>query len=267
MDILIHTLSGTTTAAFISTFSKSSSRVTKLLWVLLGGFAGALPDIDAISLWSKFDGTIGKWLHLSHSGAEIYFGKFWYSHHGFFHSIVAAILLSFVFICIRKIFSKKINWKQYIQLKQTQFVFAIFFFSYISHLIGDLPTPGAVWGGVRLFFPFEIYVGGYGTTWWWNNYDVFLCLANASIFFVLIILLENKFYKNDYIKFSIALYILSVSYCIYSVTHRSISYAYEGNTSRYEYYERISKQDQFNKLGPWAYFKMFKLDKKLPLYF
>jgi len=266
MDILIHTLSGTTTAAFIATFSKSTIK-TKLLWVLLGGIAGALPDIDAFSLWSKFDGTIGKWLHLSHSGNEIYFGKFWYSHHGFFHSLFAAALLAFIYIAIRKIVFKNILWKTYIQSSQTKFVFSVFFFSYCSHLLGDLPTPGAVWGGVRLFFPFEIYIGGYGTTWWWNNYDVFLCLVIATFFFVLIILLENKFYKNDYMKFSLGLYIISFAFCVYSVTHRSISYAYKGNTSRYTFYERNSKLDQFNKLGRWTYIKMFKLDNKLPIYF
>lgn len=266
MDILIHTLSGTTTAAFISTFSKSS-RSTKLLWILLGGFAGALPDIDAISLWSSFDGTIGKWLHLSHSGAEIYFGKFWYSHHGFFHSLFAAFLLSLLFLCVRKFVSKTVSWSDYFKLKETQIAFAVFFFAYVSHLIGDLPTPGAVWGGVRLFFPFEIYIGGYGTTWWWNNYDVFLYLTTATIFFILIILLENKFYKGDVLKFSLGLYILSLGLCIYSVTHRSINYAYEGNTSRYAYYERTSALDQYNKLGKWTYTKVFILDNKLPIYF
>lgn len=266
MDILIHTLSGTTTAAFISTFS-NSSRSTKLLWVLIGGFAGALPDMDAISLWSKFDGTIGKWLHLSHSGMEIYFGKFWYSHHGFFHSLIAALLLSFLFICIRKIVSKKTHWKEYVKLKETQFVFAVFFFAYVSHLIGDLPTPGAAWGGIRLFFPFEMYIGGYGATWWWNNYDVFLYLTIATLFFVLIILLENRFSKSDIIKFSLGLYIFSISLSTYSITHRSIDYAYTGNTSRYDYYERTSKMDQYNKLGSWTYGKMRKLDIKLPVYF
>lgn len=267
MDILIHTLSGATTAAFISTFSKSSSRTTKLFLVLLGGFAGALPDIDAISLWSKFDATIGKALHLSHSGTEIYFGKFWYSHHGFFHSFFAAALFALIYISIRKWAFKTMLWKEYVKSAQTQLVFAIFFFSYCSHLLGDLPTPGAVWGGIRLFFPFEMYIGGYGATWWWNNYDVFLSLSIATFFFILIIVLENRFYKNDYLKFSVGLYVVCVSFCIYFVTNRKISYAYTGNTSRYTYYERCSKIEQYDQLGKWLYLKMTKFDNKLPLYF
>ena len=266
MDILIHTLSGTTTAGFIVAFSKSSIK-DKLLLVLLGGFAGAFPDIDALSLWGGFDRTIGKWLHLSHSGSDIYFGKFWYSHHGFFHSLLAAFLFAFIFILIRKNFFKNLYLKEYIKTPQTKGVFAVCFFAYVSHLLGDLPTPGAVWGGVRLFFPFNIYIGGYGTTWWWNNYDVFLSLAISTIFFVLLILLNKRFYSTDYLKLSIGLYMCCVGFCFYFVTHRSISYAYTGNTVRYAYYERSSKIDQYRRLGKNLYFKMIRLDNKIPLYF
>jgi inner membrane protein len=266
MDILIHTLSGTTTAAFIATFSKANTK-SKLLMVLLGGFAGALPDIDAISLWSKFDGTIGKWLHLNHSGNQIYFGKFWYSHHGFFHSLVAAAFFSFLFIFIRKILFNKEKWGAYFQASQTKFVFAIFFFSYISHLIGDLPTPGAVWGGIRLFFPFEAYVGGYGTTWWWNNYDVFFILALTTIAFIIMISLQERFFRKDLIVMATVFYIACITACTYFVTHHSISFAYSGNTSRYEYYERTSKMDQYKRIGKRLYFKIEYLDKKFPFYF
>jgi Predicted membrane-bound metal-dependent hydrolase (DUF457). len=266
MDILIHTLSGTTTAAFIATFSNSNTK-GKLLMVLLGAFAGALPDIDAISLWSKFDGTIGKWLHLSHSGNQIYFGKFWYSHHGFFHSIFAAALFSIIFISIRNTIYSKEKWATYFKLKQTKLLLAVFFFSYVSHLIGDLPTPGAVWGGVRLFFPFEVYIGGFGTTWWWNNYDVFLTLCTSTSLLILFICLENKFLKNDLIKLASGIYICGFAICFHFVTHHSISFAYNGNTSRYAYYERTSKIDQRDRLGMKLATYISKIDKHLPFYF
>ena len=266
MDILIHTLSGTATAAFIATLSNSNTK-GKLLMVLLGAFAGALPDIDAISLWSKFDGTLGKWLHLSHSGSQIYFGKFWYSHHGFFHSLFAAALFAFVFVSIRNTIYSKEKWAIYLKQKQTKLLFAVFFFSYVSHLVGDLPTPGAVWGGVRLFFPFDIYVGGYGTTWWWNNYDVFLTLLTSTILLLLSISLEDKFLINDLIKLGAAIYICGVALSFYYATHHSISFAYSGNTSRYAYYERISKIDQRDRLGMKLAVFMNKIDKKLPFYF
>ena len=77
MDILTHILSGTTTAACIALTAKLP-RKTQLRMICLGALAGALPDIDALSLWSGFNSTIGTWLHLKHSGNQIYFGKFWY---------------------------------------------------------------------------------------------------------------------------------------------------------------------------------------------
>jgi hypothetical protein len=41
--------------------------------------------------------SFGQWFNLSHSGRVIYGEKFWYSHHAFFHSIVASLLLAFAF--------------------------------------------------------------------------------------------------------------------------------------------------------------------------
>ncbi len=266
MDILIHTLSGTCTAAFIATFSKTNTK-SRLAMVLLGSLAGALPDIDAISLWSKFDKTIGQLLHLTHSGSEIYFGKFWYSHHGFFHSLFAAALFACIFISIRKLFFTTVSWKPYLYALQTKLLLATFFFSYIAHLIGDLPTPGAVWGGIRLFFPFEVYVGGYGTTWWWNNYDVFVVLAVTAASLITLLSLQSKFFQKDLILLVTACYVGCMGACFYFVTHHSISFAYNGNTSRYAYYERISKIDQIERIGPRLYFKIAYLDKKFPFYF
>lgn len=266
MDILIHTLSGTTTAAFISTMG-SFSKKGKFALILLGAFAGAFPDIDAISLWSKFDQTIGSWLHLSHTGSQIYFGKFWYSHHGFFHSILAAAIFSLGLVSLYKLLFKKEIWSAYFHSRECMFILAISFFSYLSHLIGDLPTPGAVWGGIRLFFPFEIYVGGYGTTWWWNNYDVFLTLLTTTSALSLFILLEDKFIKSDLIKAAAFMYIMGISLSTYYVTNHSISFAYVGNTSRYAYYERISYADQSGRLGKSVFRLMYKLDKILPFYF
>ena len=266
MDILIHTLSGTATAALISTFTKAKTKI-KLSLILLGGFAGALPDIDAISLWSGFDSTIGKWLHLKHTGMEIYFGKFWYSHHGFFHSLLAAALLAAVFICLRKLFFKEESWEKYISMPQTKWILLLFFCSYVSHLIGDLPTPAAAWGGVRLFFPFEVYIGGFGTTWWWNNYDVFLSLLTATILLIVLTLIEGNILQKDYVRMSVLIYVCCVSFCTYFVTHRSISYAYEGNTLRYTFYERTSKMDQYSRLRKPLFKIMTTFDNKLPVYF
>jgi len=95
MDILSHTLSGiavgTVAAAFVRKSRNSAKK--KALIILSGALAGAIPDIDAISLWSGFDNAIGSPLGLNYSGREIYFGKLWYSHHGMFHSLFMGLLL------------------------------------------------------------------------------------------------------------------------------------------------------------------------------
>ncbi len=102
MDIISHTLTGMAVATVLATIADGSVK-DKGLMVLVGGFAGALPDFDVISLWSKFDATIGSWLHLQHSGKDIYFSKLWYSHRGGFHSLLAPVVLILAFIVINAI--------------------------------------------------------------------------------------------------------------------------------------------------------------------
>ena len=96
MDILTHTLSGLATATVVASFSDRSP-VGKGFILLAGAIGGAFPDIDAISMWSKFDETFGTWFNLPFTGREIYSMKLWYSHHSFFHSLPGAVLMSTVF--------------------------------------------------------------------------------------------------------------------------------------------------------------------------
>ena len=138
------------------------------LVLLVGAFGGALPDVDAISQWSGFDATIGRWFGLAHEGSDIYYNQFWYSHHGITHSILGMLLLTGVFLLIMRVClpkrKRKWNW-----------TFALpFMLAYFAHILEDLPTPGSVWEGVMLFCPFRPWVGGTGDIWWWHNYDLFL---------------------------------------------------------------------------------------------
>ncbi|MBC7485616.1 MAG: metal-dependent hydrolase [Cytophagaceae bacterium] len=94
MDIITHGLSGVAVGKVAASFTGKGVK-NKMTIVLLSGLAAILPDFDALSLWSKFDATIGKLFNLQHSGKGIYFSKFWYSHHGFLHSLVAASLATF----------------------------------------------------------------------------------------------------------------------------------------------------------------------------
>lgn len=95
MDILTHIFSGVAAGTAVSSFSRKGFG-NKLAIISLAGFGGALPDFDVISLWSKFDGTIGALFRLKHTGQEIYSSRFWYSHHGFFHSLSAGILFTLI---------------------------------------------------------------------------------------------------------------------------------------------------------------------------
>ena len=67
MDILTHTLSGVAIGTVVSSFSNRGI-LDKVTIVLISGFAGALPDFDAISLWSGFDSTIGSFFNLPIGG-------------------------------------------------------------------------------------------------------------------------------------------------------------------------------------------------------
>ena len=105
MDLISHTLTGIAAGTVISSISKKKWS-NKVAIIFFGGLGGAIPDLDAISLWSNFDVSIGELLKLSHSGSEIYFGKYWYSHHGAFHSIVSPIILSFLVFFMFYFFDK-----------------------------------------------------------------------------------------------------------------------------------------------------------------
>ncbi|MFT6717068.1 MAG: inner membrane protein, partial [Saprospiraceae bacterium] len=173
MDILSHTLSGLAVATAVASFAEGGFK-QKAGIMILGAFAGALPDFDAISLWSKFDGSIGAILNLKHSGNVIYFSKFWYSHHGALHSLTFAALLPILYLmltCLRK--PKKIGAVFLNKLARNKIMILTFFLGFTIHLLEDMPTPACVWGGVNLLWPSSTYYGGFGKIWWWNNYDIF----------------------------------------------------------------------------------------------
>jgi membrane-bound metal-dependent hydrolase YbcI (DUF457 family) len=183
LDILTHTLSGmaVASAAACVLYSQPKQRFQLLA---LGALAGALPDLDAISMWSGFDSTFGHWFALQQNGRSIYSGTLWYSHHGFMHSLLASVFIptTFIFVmsCIRRQMPSAHIWT----------LGAVFALAYNAHLAGDMPTPGGSWKGIAYFFPSSMYVGGSGATWWWNNYDVFLIVllcvvANVILFFAL----------------------------------------------------------------------------------
>jgi inner membrane protein len=163
MDILTHILSGVAVGSLASSFSKSGW-IDKLKIIAVSAFAAALPDFDAISLWSGFDSSFGKLFSLPASGREIYSGKYWYSHHAFLHSIPAVILFAGVLGFVFYLFESKImrgkDRKLLGSIRKNRIVLIAFVLGFLVHLLEDMPTPASTWGGVNLFWPNSSYIGG-----------------------------------------------------------------------------------------------------------
>lgn len=270
MDILTHAISGTAVAACAATFVKPSPlKKVKILFV--GTLGGIFPDIDAVSMWSKFDATIGQLFNLSYTGKQIYGMKLWYSHHAFFHSLLASILfglllLFFVYLINSKIDKggKKIGFSTFLQNKVIYFI--TFVLGYWAHLAGDLPTPSSVWGGIALFWPSNTYIGGAGKIWWWNNYDIFLLIC-LSIVLILVVPLISKYIKKRSKIFSSLVLCLILSLILIQINTRKYDYAYKESAINYAKMEGKSKKEQERILGRRLYRYMSWFDSKLKFYF
>jgi membrane-bound metal-dependent hydrolase YbcI (DUF457 family) len=267
MDILTHICSGIAGATAVAAFSRKQPRM-RLKILVTGAIGGALPDIDAISMWSHFDSTLGKLFHLSDSGKVIYGAKLWYSHHAFFHSIVAALLIPLILgllgYGIYKI-SRKSRKSGFGSYYKNHFPLAIAFIAgYMLHLLGDMPTPASVWGGVNLFFPDNHYIGGNGKIWWWNNYDIFLLLVLCIAINGISLFAFKRHIQRASI---IVVAVLTLLLIEIQINTRKYDYAYSGNATHYREMEQQSKKEQERILGKHIYSTMEWLDKRLPIYF
>lgn len=267
MDLLTHICSGIAAASVVVPFTeKAKAPIFKIL--AAGSLGGALPDIDAISMWSHFDSTIGSLFGLTHSGRTIYGAKFWYSHHAFFHSIVAALtiilLANITGYIIHKVKYKK---KGYLFLKYLNLKYPLiiaFFMGYMFHLLGDMPTPASVWGGIDLFWPSHTYIGGSGKIWWWNNYDIFLLLILCIIINCIILFFFRKRIRRVCVSLTTFFIFILI---LVQINTRQYDYSYKGNTTRYSEMEQHSKEEQKRILGKHLYSYMDWLDKHIPIHF
>lgn len=233
--------------------------------LFVGALGGAFPDLDAISLWSRFDGTIGKLFNLPAKGSVIYSSKYWYSHHGFLHSLLASLLIGIVVLIVLYFLQKnKKSILPFLQSKKLYFI--TFVFAYWAHLAGDLPTPSSAWGGIALFWPSLEYVGGYGKIWWWNNYDIFLIVV-LGIVLNLMVLLCSKFLKSKIKVITTTTFALCFAFIVFQVNTRQFDYAYSNDSSQYSEMEQKSKEEQKRILGNSVYNMMVSLDNKLKIYF
>jgi len=269
MDILTHTLSGVAIGTVVSSFANSGFQ-DRLKIVLISGFAGALPDLDAISLWSGFDSTIGNFFNLTASGKDIYSAKYWYSHHAFLHSAFGGLLiagfLGLVGYLIDNMIKEIKNTSVLDSFNKNRILLIGFFLGFLLHLIEDMPTPASTWGGVNFLWPSKSYIGGTGEIWWWNNYDIFLIVI-CVIILNLTLPLIRKFVRFDLKKYTIGVFILGFSFAIIQIKTRDFDFAYTGHTTRYQEFEDKSKQIQREILGDRLYRMMENFDNKMKIYF
>ena len=269
MDILTHALSGFAFGTVISGLSKCKFK-HQIGVITFGGFGGVLPDIDAISLWSRFDSTFGRLFNLSNLGKDIYSLKFWYSHHGFMHSIIACLLigllLGFMIHLIKTRF-KTVGLKDIVNsFKDNKLYLISFIAGFLFHLLGDLPTPSSSWDGINMFWPSKTYIGGTGEIWWWNNYDIFLLILSVIIL-NLIVIFFGRLMKKSIFKITLTILLLGFVLIIYQIKTRSFDFNYKGHTTKYEFYEQKSKDIQKQILGTKLYGFMVKLDNKMKINF
>lgn len=249
MDIISHTLCAISVGSLLATY-KCNSWKQKLLVISASAIGGIIPDIDVISLWSGFDGSFGKMFSLSASGKDIYNDTLWYSHHGFMHSLCAIAIFTGVFVLIMKWI-----WNE----KPSRWIACSFAAGYFVHLLGDMITPGGPWAGIRLFFPFSAYVGGTGTVWWWNNYDIFLCVCLMTILGVCFNFICKKTGKK----------IILPIFIIISITIIGLVCTKNGdfNQGNYANNEKRSKEIQKELLPTPIYNMMTTFDKYIPVLF
>ena len=256
MDILTHTFSGFACGTVVASLHQGSL-FDKVGIVLAGSIGGCLPDLDAISLWSGFDQYIGSVLSLP-SGREIYFGKFWYSHHCFMHSLAALIFLGVIYfllrICSRPAGSVFSGYHLYSVLG--------FSFGYLMHLLEDLPTPSGSWGGINLFWPLTKYYGGTGEIWWWNNYDIFLIVVTVCLINAVLMLLPNQFNKVKRLL-PICVLVCGITLSVFQIKSRNFDF----NASSFTEKEHISLEKQKLILGNRLFEVMRLVDKAVMLNF
>ncbi len=260
MDILTHTLSGVAVASVVANATKTKF-ANKIVILATGAFAGALPDIDVITKWSGFDSTFGQWFNLPISGNEAFGARLWYSHHAFFHSLLASILFGLLLGMILYLAKTKSKLSRSSILSVLPFVVA-FILGYNMHLLEDMVTPGGGWGGVAYLWPSKVYIGGFGDTWWWNNYDVFL-IVSGVVFINTILLILGKIQLKRFGAISVLIFALGFTLGVVQIKTRDFNFNARGKVQK----EELSKEIQKEALGENVFYIMEKLDGLIPVAF
>ena len=261
MDIITHTLSGVAVATVVINVKSFSFKQSSII-LGVATLGGCLPDIDVISLWSGFDASIGQWFSLQ-PGRHIYSAKYWYSHHAFFHSLLASVLftvlvglVAFGKQLVKQGFSRPTSFQVSLML--------VFFMAYNIHLLEDMLTPSSTWGGVAYLWPNPVYIGGWGKIWWWNNYDVFGIVVLVIGLNLLVKLILKRRSVAGYT--SLVVFFMGFSLSTYLVNSRNISYNYS-RSGEFRNLEQQSLKEQKDLLGDRIYHVMLRIDRMIPVSF
>ncbi|MFH1469440.1 MAG: metal-dependent hydrolase [Pseudomonadota bacterium] len=265
MDILTHVVAGALGGAAVG-LGLRGGRARVLSALVFGAVGGALPDLDAITRYPGFDGGLGHLLHLA-PGREIYAGALWYSHHHFTHSLVAAggaTALSAGLLGL-----DRVGRGPGMEGERDAAIWALplcLLAGFLLHLVGDLPTPASVWGGIQLFWPSARMVGGWGWTWWFHNYDVFLvqCAGLGGVLLASLVPRHRPILAR-LLPMSVLALALAASTAL--LASREHDYAYRGHAPDYQALEDASLEQQRRSLPASWYAAMRALSEYLPVPF
>jgi len=264
LDLLINAFLGLGIGTALAGWNRSRpAQQAKLM--IVGLIGGIFPSLDSVTLLPCFDATLGSWLGLEESGVEIFLGSHWYSHQAFMHSLLAAGLFSLLLV-LSMAFIYRFPMRSAPSLASALGYVGIygasFGMSYLAHLLIDLTAPAGPWGGIRLFFPMEVYVGGWGMTWWWNNYDLSLVLIFVVVLNLCLISWIPPLKKG--------MRYLPASVCAFAfmlISWQLNTRGYDFNKQGYVSREKASHHIQKEILGEDIHAVMAKIDKKLPFYY
>lgn len=268
MDIISHTLSGVAMGTVVAGLHYKKAR--KVHWQIIGAgmVGGFVPDVDAIGLTGVGTAFINLFLDAPLTPHQVYTGKYWFSHHGALHSATFGWLFILFFGCIRWFLKQRKHPGSSIGVfVQQRFPMWLAFFTGLnSHLLEDMPTPFAYWGGVNYFWPSEAYYGGYGKIWWWNNYDLVLIITGVIVV-NLIVLHLRKWLKRKVSIAVVGVAMLGIAGFVYQVNNRGFDFNHHGSNPNYQEFEAKSLEIQREILGQRVYNFMYFIDQKIPFYF
>ena len=185
------------------------------------------------------------------------------------HSLAAAAIFTLAGALLRYLYCRLrsgVRSASAVIMNASGFLLA-FFFGYLMHLLGDLPTPDAAWNGIRLFWPLSPFVGGFGYIWWWNNYDIFLIfLVGGALNAALIV--ANRYLKRRLLRTAPTLiFLCMICAALFQITHRPARFSSAGNPAGHAEKEHQSLAIQRDILGERLYGIMNALDRKIPIPF